>query len=587
MKNSYIIKRFLKLNLKDSLTFASLSLLQMVFLISNSLLNIFLPKYLIDFSLEGQVDKALWIIFFIALNNGIFHLLNKYFDIRIKNESASLSHKAENKLSGKLMTIGFENLEDPEILDLKEKATFSISNQGVIQVFFMGLKDISQALALIVSTALILFSLSPLLLVGLILISLINLLILMRFNKYLLVFFGKLLPVNRRFNYYLSTNFEPETQEDIRFFNMNKIMSYKLKNYVYETYLYLDEFMGENGRVQGKQTVITSLQSALTYAVVGIKIIVDKALSLGSISIYINAAKSFSDNFNLIFLYYSEFIQQVNYLEPFIELMDLDEDKSIGSKLEIDSIESLEFKGVYFAYPKADNYTLRNVSFKIEKGEKISLVGRNGAGKTTIVKLISKLYRPDRGEILINGYNIDEIDEKSYNEKVTAIFQDFKMFPFSIGENIASSSEIDGPKVKEALREVGILEDIEGLSYGLDTIIGKSYDEKKAKDFSGGQMQKMAIARAIYKDSDLIILDEPTAALDPLSEAEIYENFNQLVGGKMAFYISHRMSSSKFVDRIIVLDRGEIVEEGNHKSLVKKKEGIYYSLYNAQAEYYR
>lgn len=587
MKNSYIIKRFIKLNIKDSLTFVFLTILQMVFAITNTLLNIFLPKYLIDFTINNKLDQALVVIVLIALNNGVFHLLNKYFDIKIKNESAILSHKAENKLSKKLMTLGFEHLEDPAILDLKEKATFSISNQGVIQVFFMGLKDIVQGLALIISTAAIILSLSPLLLLALALISMVNLLVLLRFNKYLLEFFGNLLPVNRRFNYYLSTNFEPDYQEDIRFFNMNKIMGYKLKNYIDETYLYLDEFMGENGRVQGKQTVISSVQTSLTYLVIGIKIIVDRTLSLGSISVYINAGKSFSDNFNLIFLYYSEFIQQVNYLQPFIELMDMEEDKSSKAKLKIDSIESLEFRNVYFSYPKADSYTLKDISFKINKGEKISLVGRNGAGKTTIVKLISKLYQPDKGQILINGYNINEIEESSYNEKVTAIFQDFKMFPFSIKENIASSSTMDQDKIIESLEEVGIMEEIKELNYGLDTIIGKSYDEKMAKDFSGGQLQKMAIARAIYKDSSLIILDEPTAALDPLSEAEIYENFNQLVGGKMAFYISHRMSSSKFVDRIIVLDQGEIVEEGNHDSLVKKEEGIYFSLYNAQAEYYR
>jgi ABC-type multidrug transport system fused ATPase/permease subunit len=253
----------------------------------------------------------------------------------------------------------------------------------------------------------------------------------------------------------------------------------------------------------------------------------------------------------------------------------------------LDKVRSIRFENVTFSYPKTDKKVLDNISFSINEGEKISIVGLNGAGKSTVVKLICRLYHPDSGKIFINGRDIYEYSRESYDRVVAAVFQDYKLFNFTISENISCKpSGTDGEKVKKLLDMVGLGEKIKSLSKGTDTLFGKEYDTEGV-EFSGGQSQKIAIARALYKNASLVILDEPTSALDPIAEAEIYENFNNLVGDKTALYISHRMSSSVFCDRILVISAGKIEAFGTHRELMKNEGSTYYRLFSSQAENYK
>ncbi|MDD4543715.1 MAG: ABC transporter ATP-binding protein, partial [Clostridia bacterium] len=253
----------------------------------------------------------------------------------------------------------------------------------------------------------------------------------------------------------------------------------------------------------------------------------------------------------------------------------------------IDIIESIEFENVSFKYPKTDRLILDDISFVIEKGQKISIVGLNGAGKSTIVKLICRLYKPDSGKILINKKDIHEYSYKEYLSCISAVFQDYKLFNFSIQENISCKDiSEDDPKVKNILDMVSMSKKIESLPNGVKSLFGKEYDEEGV-EFSIGQSQKIAIARALYKGSGFVILDEPTSALDPIAEAEIYENFNDLVGDKTAIYISHRMSSSVFCDKILVINEGKIEAFDTHKNLLKDENSLYSKLFTSQAVNYR
>jgi ATP-binding cassette subfamily B protein/ATP-binding cassette subfamily C protein len=230
---------------------------------------------------------------------------------------------------------------------------------------------------------------------------------------------------------------------------------------------------------------------------------------------------------------------------------------------------------------------LRNVSFKIKGGEKISIVGLNGAGKTTLIKLLCRLYKPDSGTIRINGTDIFEYDYESYIARIAAVFQDFRLFAFGIDENITcKQSGTDENHIDELLTQVGLKEKIDSLQDGVKTMLGKAYSPEGV-ELSGGESQKVAIARALYKNASLIILDEPTSALDPLAEADIYANFNKLVGDKTAFYISHRMSSSVFCDRILILQDGMVADFDTHAALMAKKDSLYFKLFNSQAENYK
>lgn len=203
-----------------------------------------------------------------------------------------------------------------------------------------------------------------------------------------------------------------------------------------------------------------------------------------------------------------------------------------------------------------------------------------------MIKLLCRLYKPNEGEILVNGHNIFDYDYKSYMEKIAAVFQDYKLLAFTIGENITCEDKEENHKTMDLIKEVGLKEKIEELVDGVDSILGRFYDDKGV-ELSGGERQKIAIARALYKNAPLVILDEPTSALDPLAEAEIYEHFNTLVGGKTAIYISHRMSSSVFCDRILLIENGSVVDFDTHKNLMEKKDSLYYKLFTSQAVNYQ
>lgn len=273
------------------------------------------------------------------------------------------------------------------------------------------------------------------------------------------------------------------------------------------------------------------------------------------------------------------------HLIKFFQYMDMPEE---GSEITDDcetALEELEVKNVSFRYPESDTYVLKNVNLKLHAGDKLAIVGENGSGKTTLIKLICRLYQPSEGKILLNGKDIADIPFEKYIACIATVFQDFSLFPFSLGENVAASRDYDAARVEEALTKVGLEEKLLQLKNGVRQSIFSGFDEN-GTDLSGGEQQKVAIARAVYKDAGLMVLDEPTAALDPYAEYEIYKNFSEITESKTLISISHRLSSCRMCDRILVLDKGKVVQEGAHEELVKDLDGKYYALWTAQAQYY-
>ena len=245
----------------------------------------------------------------------------------------------------------------------------------------------------------------------------------------------------------------------------------------------------------------------------------------------------------------------------------------------------VEFCNVSFRYPGSEDYALKNVNIKFRIGERLAIVGINGSGKTTFIKLLCRLYDPTEGEIFLNGINIRKYNYLDYMSVFSVVFQDFKLFAFPLGQNVATRSSYDKERVENSLQKAGFGERLSDMPDGLETYLYKEFSEKGV-DISGGEAQKIALARSLYKDSPFIILDEPTAALDPVAEADIYTRFNEVAGDKTAIYISHRLSSCQFCDEIAVFENGEIVQKGSHKELVEDKNGKYYELWQAQAQYY-
>ena len=334
-------------------------------------------------------------------------------------------------------------------------------------------------------------------------------------------------------------------------------------------------------------TISTTLLTYIVYLYIGIKALLG-IFGVGEIIQYIGSITQFAAGATGFIAQLAVLRTNNEILKLYFELMDMPEDSNQGTrpinKSNIDEYE-IEFKDVSFKYPNTSNYVLKHLNLKLNTKKSLAVVGMNGSGKTTMVKLLLRLYTPTEGVITLNGIDINEYQYNDYINIFGVVFQDFQLFSFSLGQNVAANMSYDSSKVEECLKEVGLYDRLVAMPNGLDTYLYKDF-EKDGVEISGGEAQKIALARALYKNAPFIVLDEPTAALDPIAEYEIYSNFNTIMDGKNAIYISHRLSSCRFCDNIAVFQDGELIQYGSHDSLITEKDGKYYELWNAQAQYY-
>ena len=312
------------------------------------------------------------------------------------------------------------------------------------------------------------------------------------------------------------------------------------------------------------------------------------AFGIGSIIKYVGFVETIIGCITSYFNVFADIKYNTPFVEDYLAYFDIPQKMYQGSltvEKRDDNEYYVEFKDVSFKYPGAETYALRHVNMKFKVGQRLAVVGMNGSGKTTFIKLMCRLYDPTEGEILLNGVNIKKYDYDEYLSIFSVVFQDFKLFSFSLGENVAAGTNYDTDSVVSALHQAGFGERLATMPDGIKTPLYKDFD-KNGVEVSGGEAQKIALARALYKNAPFIILDDPTAALDPIAENEIYSKFNEIVGDKTAIYISHRLSSCRFCDRIAVFDNGKIVQTGSHDELVANESGKYYELWHAQAQYY-
>jgi len=592
VKNLRKLKMFFLLSWRISPSYIICLILNTIISSGQIFINVILPKYLID-ELIGNKDMERIVLFgaLIVLSNLIFAFLANTMKRIMDVKNIYMNDMMNKAMAEKIMNVEFSYLENPYYLDLKERASFAVTNQSSMRRFIENVASMLKNLMTIIGLVAIMFTLSWILVVLLAVTIVVALIIYRFFMNYQMKFFQELIPVNRKYGYYINLGFNDKLQKDIRLYNMNKMMTDKVVHYNSEVNQWLCKYYEKQGRYLGLYGIINDLQGAISYGYVGLRVITDKLgpkIGLGSFTMYVSAAINFTKATTEFGNNVISIIQVLGYLDPFMEFMSLPDEGQLGGDLIFEGdVETIEFRDVSFKYPGSDKLVLKDISFKINKGEKISIVGLNGAGKTTLVKLICRLYRPTKGQILINGHDIFEYEHKSYMKEIAAVFQDYKLFNFTIEENITCQEvDSDSQRAMELIEEVGLKETVENLPNGIKSLFGKAYDESGI-EMSGGESQKVAIARALYKDASLVILDEPTSALDPLAEAEIYENFNNLVGGKTALYISHRMSSSVFCDRILVIDGGIISDFDTHENLMKKEDSLYYKLYKAQAVNYQ
>ena len=514
----------------------------------------------------------------------VIALLNNFLGIVLDRQTKKTVYETKKILGRSVMKIPYSILEQPRMKDFIQKA----GSQDLFFEIINNLFSLISSVVTIVGLAAIIVSLQPIILVMIAAVVLVRLIAEKRNRKIDTKYreiFAKLTRKQRYLNRIINS---VEYGKEVRINTLQDwAMGKRLKHNDEEEHQTKFQLL-DRASTETLVNIAVTAQECLIYLILAYKVVFTGML-IGDFSMYMTGINSFTGCLQGIVSAFSnlrkngEFANDLRYC---IELSETAGVKHTNKHLNgnFDNVE-LEFRNVSFKYPNTDRMILKNISMKIKKGESLSLVGVNGAGKTTLVKLICRLYEPTEGEILINGIPAETIPYDQYSDLLGVVFQDFKIFAFTAAENVALSTEYDKERLVDCMDRSDILKKVESLPEGYSTFLSKEFNENGV-ELSGGEGQKLAIARTLYKDPPMIILDEPTSALDPIAEYEIYQKFHELVKGRTAVYISHRLSSTRFTDKIAVFADGELREFGSHGELMALPDGVYKNMFRMQAQYY-
>lgn len=560
--------------------------------ISNSLTPILImifPKFIID-EFMGENDFHLLLQLVVFFTTGIFltKLLSSYFENTAFYKRCIILERFQTELGERLIKTDFENLEDSSFLDMKQNAEkFLYANgQGFSFVLDRAVNIIGK-LFIFTTIFSVLLAMNAMILVIFVILVLFNSIAQMHLKRRYADLEMQKNPKERRLSYLNSLLSDVAYAKEIRINGQHEFFISKLQGVLRELWLFYRRQMQLLNYSQVILHFVDLLQRGIAYLYM-IYAVSRHLITIGDFTLYINAVATFTDAMNDVLDSINDVRQYSIYFESVERYLNLPMKIHAETAVSVsfpEEIESIEFRNVSFTYKGKSKQALHKVNCRFSGKEKVAIVGENGAGKSTFIKLLCRLYEPESGEILINGINIKEFSYQEFKEKISAIFQDYQLFSFNIAENIGLQDEIEEARILKDLQQLGMKEVIAALDQGVYTALHKDFDPHGFEP-SGGQGQKLAIARALYKDALIIVLDEPTAALDPRAENEIYNTFSNLVKGKLAIYISHRLSSTRFCDTILVLKEGSLIECGTHEELLDLH-GLYAELYAMQAKYYR
>ncbi len=568
-------------------------------------INIWFTSKIIDL-LDGGTsmsDLAVYIGLAVGINAVLFFINYFLGDIYFMFRSLMYNKELQN-ISAKLFKAEYQKLESSDFKELIHKHSEAQDRvfSSFVQFSWMMRDFISGAVTLIISVIIII----PLLKIGftktgdtyfespvflltifgaIAIMAVIILIVATQMNKAWFKAGDEYSRLDRIFYYFLNMFSDYNTGKEIRL--------YKEQNLIEHTAT--DKLLTDGEKLLKKASLHTAKSSSFVailgalvgfgiYLFIGVKGLYG-LFGIGSLVLYCGSFMQIINGIMKMAVTFGKTAEMVPLVNYYFKIVNANDNMTYGEKeLDLSDNFEIEFKNVSFKYPNTENYALQNINLKINNGEHLAVVGRNGSGKTTFIKLMCRLYDVTDGEILINGINIKEYSKESIIKLYSVVFQDFKIFSTTLAQNISANEEYDKERLYDTLDKANIKDRVLAMENKESTYLYKDLD-KSGVEISGGEAQKLALARALYKDSPVVILDEPTAALDPVAENEIYNRFNSFVDNKTAIYISHRLSSCVFCNRIAVFDKSQLVETGTHQGLLNVN-GKYNELWNAQAKYY-
>lgn len=550
----------------------------------------FLPKFILDMVTgEGNREELFWLMVIFTIIQLVFTMLATYRNCGIEWRFLGARIRTILDLNRKTMKIDFEHLENPDIMDCFQKAQNACmnSNNGVEGLMHETAMFI-ESFAITAVGVCILSSMNIWIVLLMLGIAALNFLVVNHTNKMAKAkVWDPLASWWRKRQYMQNATTSFDAAKDIRMFD--------LSGWLLQKYRDLNRIRYEAQKTNAVLWFWTSVASNVFWTVSQIFVyawlvylMINQRLTIGNFTLYLASTGTLFEYVSTLLNGISSILARSREVDDFRSFLDFDggDTPQVGKVLPKHEGYGFVFENVSFKYPKAERYALRNLNLTIKAGERLAVVGLNGAGKSTMIKLLLRLYQPTEGRILINGTDIMEYDRDSYYAVFAPVFQQVELFAFPMEENVSMKEpeRTDSKWAKECLEAAGLAKKIQELPNGTKTELLKNICDDGV-DLSGGEKQKLALARALYKNGSVVVLDEPTAALDALAEAKLYEDFDKLIGGKTAVYISHRLSSTRFCDKVAMFADGEMVEYGTHAELMEKA-GAYAEMFHIQAQYY-